>query len=262
MTSDPEFQPGAFCWVDLMSTDMNAARDFYGQLFGWECQMQDTQGGPPYGVFTLGGKGVAGIGEMDADMKASGMPPVWNSYVHVRDVESTTEQARGLGASVTVGPMKVAEAGWLAFLVDPTGAHFALWGKNQHAGAEYVNGEGAFCWNELSTKDLARAKEFYGALFGWHWDEGMHMPDGRPYIVIMNEGQQNGGMMEITPEMGEVPPSWLVYFTVGSCERQTQRVSELGGQVYVPAMDIGVGKVAVVTDPQGGAFALFEGAVD
>jgi uncharacterized protein len=81
-------------------------------------------------------------------------------------------------------------------------------------------------------------------------------------MTIKNAGFQNGGIMPMTEQHGEAPPHWLAYFTVPSCGSTVARVQELGGEVLVGPLDIGAGRSAVVRDPQGAAFALFEGETD
>ena len=81
-------------------------------------------------------------------------------------------------------------------------------------------------------------------------------------MVLENAGSGNGGIMPMTEQHGDVPPYWLAYFTVPSCEDAMAKVRELGGDVRAGPLDIGAGSIAVVRDPQGAAFALFEGETD
>ena len=67
----------------------------------------------------------------------------------------------------------------------------------------------------------------------------------------------NGGMMEMTPEWGDIPPHWGVYFSVEDCDAAAEKVTSLGGVVHRPPADIpGTGRFAVVQDPQGGVFNI------
>ena len=120
---------------------------------------------------------------------------------------------------------------------------------------------GTFCWVDLVTTDPAGAKAFYGELFGWETES--HQDDGElAYVSIRNAGSSNGGMMPMTEKHGDAPPHWLTYFTVTSCDGAIASVRELGGEVLAAPMNIGAGRIAVVSDPQGAAFALFEGETD
>ena len=112
------------------------------------------------------------------------------------------------------------------------------------------------CWNELQTKDLTVASEFYASLFGWtaKTAEGMM---GGAYTEFRNAARPAAGMLEIQPDWGEVPPNWAVYFAVTDCDATLEQARTLGAKVDVPPMDIaGVGRFAVLQDPQGAHFAV------
>ncbi len=187
-------------------------------------------------------------------MKAQGVPPMWNSYVQVDDCETIVKKAQELGAQVTVPTMQVMDAGWLAFLSDPTGGHFAVWQANQHFGAEIVNEPGSLCWNELVTRDIEKAREFYGALFGWSFNEFEGSPS--KYYIIQNNDGANGGLMEMTAEWGDIPPHWAVYFSVADVDTTVERVKQAGGRIHQEPFDTPVGRIAVCADVQGAPFSL------
>lgn len=256
MPLQDSYTQGQFCWVDLLAHDQSAAEKFYCDLFGWTVKALDTQGGPPYGQFELQGNSVAGIGQMSDEMKAQGVPQMWNNYVNVEDVEAVTKKAEQLGATITMPPMKVLDAGWLAYFMDPGGASLGLWQKENHGGAQVVNEPGAFCWNECATRDIEKVKDFYGSLFGWETEEHKGLPS--KYYVIKNKGRENGGLLEMTKEWGEMPSCWSVYFTVADMATSVSKAKELGGNVNVEPFDSDVGPIAVLSDPQGGVFYLIE----
>jgi predicted enzyme related to lactoylglutathione lyase len=79
------------------------------------------------------------------------------------------------------------------------------------------------------------------------------------YTMLINGDKPNGGMLAITPEMGNIPPNWVVYFAVDDCDAKVKKATELGGTVMKPAEDIpGVGRFAILTDPQGAVFAIIK----
>lgn len=239
-----------------MAHDMEAAQEFYSNLFGWSAVPQDTQGGPRYTIFQLQGKAVAGLGAMPDEMKAQGIPAIWSSYVNVDDVESVVGRVAELGGQVTMPPMQVVEAGSMAIVQDQTGGDISLWQKKQHIGAELTNGPGCFCWNELATREIEQACDFYGALLGWEfeWNE----QSTSKYYMIKNNGRHNGGIMQMDENWGEMPPCWSVYFTVEKVDATVTEITSRGGKVLVPAFDVSIGRMAVVSDVQGAAFDLFE----
>ena len=145
----------------------------------------------------------------------------------------------------------------MAVVQDPTGAVFALWQAGTHSGAGVVNVPNSLCWNELATPDTTKAGDFYTGLFGW----GKNVQEMGPmvYTSFMNGDRPAGGMYKPTPEMGEIPPNWLVYFAVDDTDAKLQKANELGATTIVPAMDIpGTGRFAVVQDPQGAAFGIIK----
>ena len=75
------------------------------------------------------------------------------------------------GGQTIVEPMDVMGMGVMAVFSDPTGAVCGIWQPGTFAGAELVNEYGAWGWNELGTRDVAAAREFYGAVFGWEVEE-------------------------------------------------------------------------------------------
>jgi predicted enzyme related to lactoylglutathione lyase len=114
---------------------------------------------------------------------------------------------------------------------------------------------GAFSWNELLTTDVAAAKAFYGTLFGWdmHDEQGC----GVPYTVLKAGEREVGGIMAVPPEVEGMPPAWGSYVTVDDVDERVAAAERLGGKLVVPPRDIpGIGRFAVITDPQGAALAL------
>jgi predicted enzyme related to lactoylglutathione lyase len=149
----------------------------------------------------------------------------------------------------------------MVIIQDPTGATFAAWQPNDHIGAGRVNDPGYLAWNELQTRDHRSATEFYSGLFGWKTSPIEENGD-TVYRTIENKGAMNGGVMPMSEAHGDAPSYWLPYFTVESCDGAVEKIKTLGGNLLAGPMEPGAGKIAVVSDPQGAAFALFEGETD
>ncbi len=250
------FEHGQFSWVDLVAHDMAAARRFYEEFFGWKSITSDTKGGPPYAMFELEGNIVAGIGQMSEEMKAQGIPPMWNSYINVDDIHATAKKATELGATLTVPVMKVLDAGWLAFMRDPTGGQVGLWQKDQHPGAARINAPATFCWNELNTREADRARDFYGQLLGWTSRRNEHAPS--LYHITQVQGRDHAGILQMTAEWGDMAPHWTVYFAVADMDRTQEKLTQLGGKALVPPFQIPMGRLSVVSDPQGAIFHVVQ----
>jgi predicted enzyme related to lactoylglutathione lyase len=133
---------------------------------------------------------------------------------------------------------------------------FAVWQAKQNAGSQVDRQVGTVCWNELGTNDTQKAADFYCTLFGWNREA---FPGPMEYTIFKNGNEGIGGMYEITPEMGPVPPHWMVYFAVKDCDATVQKATEAGGAVIKPAEDIpGVGRFAILRDPASAVFAVLK----
>jgi uncharacterized protein len=257
MQEVPEFKPGTFCYVELGTSDSAAAKTFYSQLFGWD-HVDHPMG--PDGVYTmlqLNGQDVGGLFQLMPEMVAQGIPPHWLSYVLVTSADEGAEKAKAAGATLMKEPFDVMTIGRMAVVQDPTGAVFALWEPKEHKGSGVYNVPNTFCWNELGTNDTQKAGEFYSDVFGWSRDTQNFGP--MEYTMFKNGDRSAGGMYKITPDMGPIPPHWLVYFAVDDCDAKVQKATELGANVMKPADDIpGIGRFAILVDPQGAAFAVIK----
>jgi predicted enzyme related to lactoylglutathione lyase len=247
------YTPGTFCWADLIVPDTVVAKEFYSALFGWT--PRDV---PGYTFFVLDGKDVAGLAA-----GPDGYPPIWLSYVAVDDADRSAARAAELGGEVTMAPrdtgVPAANPGRGALLADPQGAAVGLWQAGQHIGAGLVNDPGAMSWNHLVTSDVDGATTFYTGLFGWTTDV-MEESDP-PFTVWRNsDGWLNGAVTELPADAPA--PHWLVYFTIADLDGALERAAELGGRVLVPETSISIARFAVVGDPQGATFTLYEGKID
>jgi uncharacterized protein len=119
-------ESGAVVWNELNTRDPDRAKEFYGQVFGWETRPFESEGGPPYLTVHVGGeeRGVAGI--MDTRAFSQDAPPHWMVYFAVDDVDDVAERAKERGGAIAQEPMDVPDVGRIAVLHDPTGAHFAV----------------------------------------------------------------------------------------------------------------------------------------
>jgi predicted enzyme related to lactoylglutathione lyase len=253
------YKPGTFCWIDLSTTDQEAAKTFYQGLFGWDCEDLPVGDGVVYSMMRVDGHDVAAISPQPEMMREAGAPPFWNSYVSVDDADAVAAKAKAGGATLMAEPFDVMSVGRMAVVQDPQGAAFMLWQPRESIGAGLVNAPGALTLNQLNTSDPEAAGRFYADLFGWTVQK-MEVP-GDPYWGIFNDGSLNAGMMALPPSQ-MAPPHWLVYFGVDGLEDALRRVGDGGGEVVVPATSVPAGQIAVLRDPQGAYFAFWEGQLD
>jgi uncharacterized protein len=250
-----QYRQGTFCWSDLTTTDQAAAKAFYTGLFGWEVEDMPVGEGVFYSMMRVDGKDVAAISPQPEQQLDAGAPPTWNSYVSVEDADATVERAKELGGSVHAPAFDVMEAGRMAVIQDPQGAYFLVWQPRGHAGAGLVNAPGALVWNELASPDIDASSAFYAGLFGWTIAPAAESTI--PYWSIKNGEANAGGMRELSPP--GMPPNWLVYFGVDDLDAALATVGKLGGTTMFGPTDIQIAKIAVVKDPQGAVFAIYDG---
>ena len=252
MTKYTKHDPGTFCWIELHTSDGEAAKRFYCDLFGWTPnEIPMGEGQPPYIIGKKDDRDAAAIYENKE------IPPAWLSYVCVESADDTAAKAKELGGKTTSDPFDVFDIGRMVVLADPEGAHFALWQPKKHIGVQVKNEVGTLCWNELQTRQRDRAQEFYTKLFGW-------TAKGSPEYVEIHVGDQAvGGLMTMQPQVpAQVPAHWLAYFWVDDVDAAAQKANAGGARTLVPPMDIPkVGRFAVLSDPQGAVFALFKGSM-
>ena len=252
--------PGTFCWPELSTKDQAGAEKFYPALFGWTTRMTPMGPDSHYTIFEKDGEAVAAAAQMDKAVAQQGVPSHWLSYVSTANVDESIEKAKALGGTLVVGPFDVMEYGRMAVLTDPTGATFALWQAYQNPGVTRLNEDDSLVWTELMTGDTAKAGTFYKGLFGWGTEK---FPGPMDYTLWKRGSESAGGMMALTKEMHGVPPHWMVYYGVSDVDAVVAKATSLGATIIRPAWDTpGVGRIAILKDPAGAAFAIIKGDPD
>ncbi|MFI5028475.1 MAG: VOC family protein [Solirubrobacterales bacterium] len=261
MSEMTTYQPGTPSWVDLGSPDLGASAAFYAPLFGWEvAESENAEQTGGYRQAMKDGKPAGGM----MPLMQQGQPPAWTTYISVDDADVTAAAVRDGGGNVLAEPMAVMDLGRMAVFADPAGAVFGVWQPGTFPGAGIVNEPGAITWNELNTRDLEGAKSFYGAVFGWAFEDE-EMEGTGSYTTIQLGGSPVGGIFDMSarpdiPDM--VPAHWQVYFAVEDTDATIAEAKERGGEVMVEPVDIRVGRFAVLKDPHGASFAVIALSAD
>lgn len=249
--------PGDFCWIELGTTEQNAAKNFYAALFGWTPNDMDMGPNGVYTIFRLNGRDSAAAYTMGQEDRALNMLPHWNLYIAVDNADATVDKAAELGGKVLAPAFDVFDAGRMAVIQDPTGAVFTVWQAKKNAGIGVVRDPGTFCWADLSTPDPERARQFYSGLFGWQLEAGEKDPSG--YLHIKNSGRFIGGIPPVQHRDPNTPPHWLIYFAVADVDATAAKAKQMGARFYVEPISMeGVGRMAVMADPQGAVSAIFK----
>jgi predicted enzyme related to lactoylglutathione lyase len=264
--------PGVPCWVDTSQPDPEAALPFYSGLFGWDFEdvMPDGSEGR-YFMGRIRGGDVAAVGSIP-----DGAPSMatWNTYVWVNSADMTASKARDARGAVVMEPFDVMDSGRMAVLTDPEGAAFFVWEAKNGKGAQIVNEHGSLNFNGLATRDIERAKAFYGPVFGW---ETLALPAGVMW-TLNGYGdhltESNPGLREQMAQMGapegfidvvaalnpiadddpDTPAHWSVTFGVDDADAVATQATELGGEVVTGPVDAPWTRMAVIKDPQGATF--------
>ena len=208
MTNVAKHLPGAFCWIELATTDQKAAKNFYGTLFGWG--VKDLPMGPEdsYTMFQLQGRDAAAGYTLRPDQRSAGVPPHWMLYVAVESADATAKRVEQLGGKVMAPPFDVGTFGRMAVIQDPTGATLSLWQAKESAGIGISGVDGTLCWADLSTPDQKRASKFYSDLFGWKVTEDTDDDPPSGYLHIQNGQDFIGGIPPARHRDPNLPPHW------------------------------------------------------
>jgi uncharacterized protein len=120
--------------------------------------------------------------------------------------------------------------------------------------------QGEICWNELMTPDAAKAKKFYGELFGWKFEDS-DMGNNKTYTMFKTGGDKHGGgMMQIPHEQKDnIPPHWMAYICCDDLEKTVEKAKTLGAKITMPKTLVGdFGAFAVIEDPTGAHIAFWQ----
>jgi len=257
MRTIEKHQPGSFCWIEVATTDQSDAKKFYSGLFGWE--VNDMPMGPSevYTIFRLEGRDAAAGCTLRPEQK--GVPPHWMLYITVENADAAAARAPKAGGKVCAPAFDVMDAGRMAVITDPTGGTFCVWQPGRSNGIGIAGVDGTLCWADLNTPDPARAGKFYTEMFGWRISDDTDDNPPSGYMHIQNGEEFIGGIPPAKHHHPGAPAHWLPYFYTSNCDATAARAKQLGAKFHMePSTMENVGRFAVVADPQGATFAIFQ----
>lgn len=247
---------GQFVWYELMTTDTNAAKDFYSDVVGWKTQPFDPENKDAYTMWVASQGPLGGVMTLPDQVKAMGVPPHWMAHVRVANVDETAAKAKSLGGKVYVEPQDVPKVGRFSVIADPQGASISVFSPVDKMESHDNTKSGEFTWNELSTTDHKAAFDFYKELFGWEKTSAFDMGPMGEYLMYGQGGKTYGGMMT-KPKDAPMPTAWLYYVHVDDLEASIERAKGKSAKLLMGPTDVPGGeRIAILTDPQGAAFAL------
>lgn len=267
MPTVTEYAQGIPSWFDLGVPDQEAAKSFYADIFGWTYVDNPMEmNGEPAGTYSMamiGGNTPGGVFTQPKEHIEQGMPPAWQVYFTVNDIDASTAQVSELGGTVVVEPFNVEPMpsmtiGRMSIIQDPGGAHANLWQAISHIGASVRGEHGAIHWIECLSGDKDASVSFYTELFGVSMMSMPGMEEGY-YMVAMIDGQPAFGVMDIPQEATDAgaPPHWGIYFHVDDIDATMELAVSKGAKVLTPAFDLqGVSRIGHIFDPQGAVLGL------
>jgi predicted enzyme related to lactoylglutathione lyase len=123
----------------------------------------------------------------------------------------------------------------------------------------HAHAPGSFCWIELAASDASAARAFYTQVFSWTVKESV-MGDGGSYFIFQKNGRDAAAMYEIGPRVAGMRPNWMSFIAVASADDSFAKARSLGANALMEPFDVGdVGRMAVLNDPSGAAFTIWEG---
>ncbi len=251
---------GRFVRYDMMSKDPDASRAFYTGLFGWTTKRITIEGFPANVLYN----GDETIGAL-VPLGDAPIPSHWMPYVAVADAAETCAAIERAGGTVCQKPFTVPGQGTFAILEDPKGGYLSVIALAhpekvpQHA----MVPTGSFCWTQLLSSDGEAVLPFYREALGWQTGP-MPGQGHATWTVGVGEGPQNtvGTVMQKPADApADARDHWLGYVAVADIAASTARALELGAKQMVPPTEIpGMGAFAVLVDPAGAEFALWQNA--
>jgi predicted enzyme related to lactoylglutathione lyase len=239
---------GHVVWHELLTPDVDAAHDFYSQVFGWKSEPWEHN--PSYRMFA------ASTGPLGGTVAQTEGSANWRHYIEAPDLDATTEQAIGLGATVQVPPANLPNGARYAVLTDPQGATFALIASMNPSEPSDAPKRGEYSWMELATTDAKAAIAFYGELFGWEVSQEHDMgPMGSYYILKFADREFAGAFNKPAEMLG--PANWLGYVRVKNVDSVVKAAQKAGATLVNGPMEVpGGDRIAQLLDPHDALFAV------
>ena len=250
-----------FFWYELMTSDQDAAIDFYTKVVGWTASDMPMPGDSSarYTILNVGERSVGGVMQITQQMHDGGARPGWLGYIGVDDTDAKARDIEAASGKILMAPGDIPNVGRFALVADPGGAPFYLLTPLPQGEAPPEldpEASGKFSWHELysSLGDKA-AFEFYAGQFGWETMTEMDMGPMGVYRIFGKDGEQLGGMMN---KPDNIPVSlWGFYTNVDGIDAAIERITANGGQVLMDPHEVPGGSwIVQAMDPQGAAFAL------
>jgi predicted enzyme related to lactoylglutathione lyase len=233
--------PGKFIWHDLLTPDTpELVGKFYEKLFGWQIEYK----GGYYAVVRNGDKLIAGILQVESPEGRTAQG-VWIPSVSVADVDAAASLVKANGGEIRKGPVDMGQRGRAVLISDPQREDLVLLSAKGGDPADTEAEIGDWLWDEIWSDNPDRIEEFYRTVVGYD-----QVISGDGYDVFLYKGTWRAGIRFVEDKNQRM--RWVPVVRVADPEATVQRVTELGGVVWVaPDEAPGRGDTALIGDTTG-----------
>jgi predicted enzyme related to lactoylglutathione lyase len=248
--------PGKFVWIDLVTSNLEAARNFYSQLFGWEFRrVGDAATG--YSLVLNGGRPVGGVVDVVARPNAPAIPR-WVAYISVPDVAQAQKTIVGAGGRQLVPTKALPKRGEQAVFADAEGAVFGVIKSEGGDPADFIAEPGDWIWIQLLSRDVQKATGFYRSVAGYEVVENAESSRKNQFLLVSGTFAR-AAVSQLPANRPKTPPIWLPFVRVESLAQSLTVAQQLGGRIAVmPRPDLFEGRMSVVADPNGALVGLLQ----
>jgi predicted enzyme related to lactoylglutathione lyase len=247
--------PGKVIWHDLLTTDIEASRRFYGGLFGWEFEEIPLSLGfgksSNYYVIRNQGRMIGGMLDTQ-DTRRAANNSQWITSIAVADIDASVTAAKNAGGTILTPVTDLSARGRIAVLRDSRGAVFAMLETSNGDPRDGQANDGDFLWSEVWTDDVAATANFYSAL-GPYKAMSRATDDGE-YRGLATNNVPRFGLLQAPLE--GLKPTWANYIKVADMTL-LDKVEALGGKVLITPQPRSLGgEAALIIGPSGAGIAL------
>ncbi len=239
-----------FCWNGIVTSDVAAAGQFYSETIGWTPAEHTFPDGSTAAMLVGGG-----LPRAHLRPTMPGEPSHWESYLRVQDVDQATQASADAGGAVLAPPTDIAP-GRCSVVASPSGGKLCLYHEADEAAATNPPpGIGGIVWTELHSRDVEPDVAWLKQAFGFGTGD-MPIPGGGTYTLLEVDGVRSGGACAAMHHP-DAPSMWLNWAAVNGVDEVVERIKTLGGKALTDPSDYpGVGRMAIVADPEGAIFGV------
>lgn len=245
---------GLFVWHDLFVENARSAMSFYSELLGWESNCRTIKRRAVFSMSFLG-ENIASIIEIKSDISIKNR---WMPYILVDNLDQCMARASEQGGHMPMQSICAQSFGRFGVIIDPLGSPISLVEKKEKrdSSARILGAENVFCWHDIVTKHPEQTREFYQEVFGWTAVPSQTKKPFR-YWILEADGARIAGIR--TAPSPALNSFWNCYLSVSCLSETIDKCCSLGGSVISEITTLPkVGKSAVLSDHNGGAFSALE----